>query len=216
MVIWKNEERARLHLVEHFDILLSEFDAYTRCLKNYFEKDCNVDDEIIENVEVVHKLESKCDSKRRELKEFLYKGGMLPETREDIVKLIDANDKIANKIEYVTDFYTLQKIHIFHTVIGSIYRINEVTGESLKILKRILEVFFFDYNVARKLTKEVQTLEHEVDKLERKFIIDVFSINTSLSEKMILRELINLIGDISDFAEDSTDIISNIMIKRPI
>ncbi len=216
MIIWKNEERARIYLIEHFDILLSEFDAYTKCLKAYFEKDCSIDDDIIKNIEVVHKLESKCDNKRRELKEFLYKGGMLPDVREDMVALIDANDRIANRIEYITDFYTLQRIHIFHTVIGSIYKINDITGESLKILKRVLEVFFFDYEIARKLIKEVQTLEHEVDKLERKFIIDVFSINTSLSEKMILRELINLIGDISDFAENSTDIVSNIMIKRAI
>ncbi len=216
MVIWKNEERARIHIVEHFDILLSEFDAYTKCLKIYFEKGCIIDDEVVEKIEVVHKFESKCDNKRRELKEFLYKGGMLPEVREDIVRLIDANDKIANKIEYVTDFYTLQKIHIFHKVIGSIYKINEVTGEALKILKRVLEVFFFDYNVARKFIKEIQTLEHEVDKLERKFIIDVYDINTSLSEKMLLREFINLVGDISDFAENSTDIISKIMIKRAI
>ncbi len=216
MVIWRNEERSRVYLIEHFDILLSEFEGYVDCFMTYFNKECTLDSEIIEKVEVVHKAEHRCDEKRKEFKEFLFKGGMLPEVREDLIKLIDANDRIANRIEYVTDFYTLQKIHIFRSVVEQIYKINELTHAGLKALKEVLEVFFVDHKKAREYIKKVQSIEHEVDKLERKFIRDVFDINTSLSEKMILRELVNLVGDISDFAENSADIISLIMIKRTL
>ncbi len=216
MVIWRNEEKSRIFLLEHFDILLREFEAYCNCFKVYFDKGCMIDSEVLERVEIVHKAESKCDDKRREFKEFLYSGGMLPEVREDLIKLIDANDRIANRIEYVTDFYTLQKIHIFHSLTDEIYKINELTYEGLKALRKVIEVFFIDHDKAKEFIKEVQHTEHEVDKLERKFIIEVFDINTSLSEKMLLREFINLVGDISDFAENATDIINIIMIKRAL
>ena len=211
MGIWRNEEKAGEYINKHFDTLIEEFDNYEDCFKSYFDNDCNVDDSIIEKVEKVHKDESSCDTVRREFKEFLYEGGILPEVREDL-----ANDRIANRIEYVTDFYTLQKIHIFHSIIDKIYEMNKVTREGLLHLKDALSVFLKDHDKAKELTKKVQEAEHEVDKYERKLIIEIFDMSVSLSEKIILREFINLIGDISDFSENSGDIINMIMIKRAL
>lgn len=216
MGIWRNEEKAGEYIINHFDILIKEFDNYADCLKNYFDNGCIIDDSILEKVEKVHKAESKCDAIRREFKEFLYEGGILPEVREDLMKLIDANDRIANRIEYVTDFYTLQKIHILHSTIDKIYEMNKITREGLEYLRNALSAFLTDYDIAKEFIKKVQKAEHQVDKYERKLIVEIFNINVSLSEKMILRELINLIGDISDFSENSSDIINMIMIKRAL
>ncbi len=216
MGLWRNEEKAEDYIIKHFDLVIEEFDYYTDCLKSYFENECRVDEAIIEKVEKVHKAESKCDTVRREFKEFLYEGGILPEVREDLMKLIDANDRIANRIEYVTDFYTLQKIHIFHSIIEEIYKMNEESRKGLISLKEALSLFFTDHDKAKEAILAVQKSEHIVDTYERKLIIKIFDMNVSLSEKMILRELINLIGDISDFSENSGDIINMIMIKRSL
>ncbi len=216
MGLWRNEEKAEEYILNHFDLVIEEFDYYTDCLKAYFDNDCKVDDSIIEKVEKVHKAESKCDSVRREFKEFLYEGGILPEVREDLMKLIDANDRIANRIEYITDFYTLQKIHIFHSIINEIYQMNEESKKGLLALKDALSYFLKDHDKAKEAILAVQKSEHIVDTYERKLIIKIFDMSVSLSEKMILRELINFIGDISDFSENSGDIVNMIMIKRTL
>jgi predicted phosphate transport protein (TIGR00153 family) len=216
MGIWRNEEKAGEYIIKHFNTLIEEFDNYDDCLRSYFDNGCNMSDAILEKVEKVHKDESSCDTIRREFKEFLYESGILPAVREDLMKLIDANDRIANRIEYVTDFYTLQKIHIFHSIIGKIYEMNKITREGLLYLKDALSTFLTNHDKAKELIKKVQQSEHEVDKYERKLIVEIFDMSVSLSEKMILRELINLIGDISDFSENSSDIINMIMIKRTL
>lgn len=216
MTFWRNEEKAVKILVEHFNIVTKEFEFYDDCIRSYFENGCIVNEEIIEKVEKVHKSEHRCDTIELEFKEFLIKGGILPEVREDLLNLIDRNDKIANRIEALTDFFTLQKIQIPKMVMDEIREINDLTRKALEDMKKALQIFFKDYTKAKEFMKKVREYEHESDKHERKLIKAVFESEKDLATKMLLREFIIFVGDVSDLAENSADVLDTIVVKRSI
>jgi uncharacterized protein Yka (UPF0111/DUF47 family) len=65
-------------------------------------------------------------------------------------------------------------------------------------------------------TKNVDEKESESDRVERDLLCRIFESDMELAEKLLLKDLVLMIGNISDRAEAAADRIGLVAIKRQI
>ncbi len=213
MGLWDAEKKVKEIILNHFSKIIDGSYHFENVFELYLEKNCDVDEEMLENIEKMHKIESEADKIRHELKEFLYEGNILPNLRGDLIRLIEKNDKIMNKLESLLDFYTLQKIYIHTTLKDDFRELIKLNTKTLEVTYEATKIFFEDLKEAMEKIKEIGRCEHNVDKKERELISKVFKKNISLSERILLREFVNLLADVSDLAENTGDILETIIIR---
>lgn len=156
-------------------------------------------------------LESEADLIRHEIRNKLYSGAYLPLLREDIYKMVESIDKVANAGEAVCDFFLNQRPVIPELLKA---RFLEVSQESLGIIKPLkLSVLCFfkgdcKISVVREHTLEVGLQESMVDKQEWDLTKAIFTTEEQVldfSHKRHLKLCLEDIVEVSDRAEDAAD-----------
>jgi len=156
-------------------------------------------------------LESEADLTRHLIRDKLYSGAYLPLLREDIYKLVESIDKVANAGEACCDFFLNQR-PFFPEALKAPFI--DVSRESLGIITPLkLSVLCFfkgecKIDVVREHTRAVGLQESVVDKQEwdlTKAILTTQEQTLDFSHKMHLRLCLDGIVEISDRAEDAAD-----------
>ncbi len=164
-------------------------------------------------VKDVRKYETEADSIRRNTETLMYLGAFLAHSRGDMLGLIEAVDKIANKAETVADVIYLQNLEIPDSLLKRYKEEYEYSMNAYNALEKAIELLFENTEETKKFVLEVEKWENEGDKVERNLMIDIFKLDLELARKIQLRELALQIGDIADRSEDASDRIEIIILK---
>jgi uncharacterized protein len=187
-------------------------DEFVEMANAYFEG--KTPEEVEEYCKRVRKCESKCDEYRRDIEHQLYGGAMMPGSRGDIFMLLESLDKVPNKAEDTANFIALVGPEVpkeYHEDMGAML---QLTVMCTKSLTNSINKMFKSLKKAHNEAHDVENIETEIDKLERQLIRRVFNSDLSLSHKMMIRELVVDFAAISDRAEDASDRVEIMAIKR--
>jgi len=148
----------------------------------------------------------------------LLQGGLLAESRKSILVLIEGNDTIANITEEILRMVVFERIEISLFIVSSLKMINDIT---LNQLLKYMEVFDkvmtkYDPDQMVQDIRQIETYEAQVDAIENELIIQVFSLNIPLANKLQFKSLIKLVSQISDEIEDLSDEIEIILSSRRV
>jgi hypothetical protein len=147
----------------------------------------------------------------------MYSGAFLPNFRGDLLGIIEAADKVANKAEYVADVLEIERPHIPAFLHEEIKRLLDRSIETYNALKQAIKYLFEDLNRVVEFVDETEVKEHEVDGIERNLLRKIFSIqDISQGQKMHLKDLVRSIADIADRAEDCSDRVQVVSLKRRV
>ncbi len=161
-------------------------------------------------------LESEADLIRLKIRDRLYSGAYMPVLREDIYKLVESLDRVANAAEKCCDTFLNQRPEIppeLRSLYADIIRISLGIGAPLKnavlcYLRGICPV-----EVSREHAKEVGLAESKVDSMEWDLTKQIFSSAISYGHKVHLRRCLDNIASVSDRAEDSADQLELVSLK---
>ena len=161
-------------------------------------------------------LESEADLIRLQIRDRLYSGAYMPVLREDIYKLVESLDRVANAAEKCCDTFLNQRPEIpneLKSLYADIVRTSLGIGEPLKnavlcYLRGICPV-----EVSREHAKEVGLAESNVDSMEWDLTKKIFSSKLSYGHKVHLRRCLDNIASVSDRAEDSADQLELVTLK---
>lgn len=172
--------------------------------------------EFDELVNKTHMAESCSDDLRREIEISLYEKALMPESRGDILGLLEAVDKIPNKAESVVFQIQTEAIRIPDEFKSALRKIININFNVFKDIKQAIRAVFKDIGKVRGITNEIDKKESSSDAMERSLIKNLFSSNIDIGEKILLKELIIEIGGISDRAENTADRLNIMAVKRLI
>ena len=201
---------------EHLGAVLNCYDLYIKATEKLLESGPGPEAE--ELALQVDKMESQADEARHKIIKSFLEGALLPESRREVLKLIELTDEIANKTESNIRQIALQQI-VFPTAIKSnISEINLKTKEQLVILRQVIESLFsnFESQINHEELIKLNSIESEIDRIEENSIKVVYSSKLELAEKFQLRDIIADIADVSDIVEDISDMIEIIMVLRKV
>ena len=211
-IFGKKEERIIELIKNHLDLVERTIESLRDYLNMYFSDG--------EKATVIYgriqTLESDADRVRRKVETDMYSGAFLPNFRGDLLGLIESVDKIANKAEFVADLIELQHPVIPDELKDGILRQIDLSLETFRMLKRSIEYLFEDLQKAGEYVILTEKREHEEDEVERGNIKKLFELDIERCAKLEIKEIIRSIGDIADRAEDSSDRVEIIILKRRV
>ena len=164
----------------------------------------------------VHKSESKADDIRREIEVVMYSKALFPESRGDILGLLETMDKVPNQAESAIRMIWNQHVTIPEKYHPQILQLVDVCSRTVDAMVDAAEKLFSDFTNAAVAVGKIDELESEADKIEAGLIEEVFSEPVDGIATIVFRDLIKQIAHISDRAENVGDKIRIIVAKRTI
>ena len=97
MQLFSKGKKAFELISEHLDAVLSCYDLFTQAIEKTMVTGPGPEAEAL--ALQVDKMESKADEARHKIIKSFLEGALLPESRREVLKLIELTDEIANKSE---------------------------------------------------------------------------------------------------------------------
>ncbi len=215
MALFFSKTNKLLEMLEEYLEKVAEcMEQARKTLFLYMEKGCC--DEFDELVTKTHMAESCSDDLRREIEISLYEKALIPESRGDILGLLEAVDRIPNKAEFVAFQIQTEALRIPDEFKSGLRKLININCDIFKDVKLAIRAVFKNIKEVRHITNEIDKKESGSDSMERDLIKELFSSDIDIGEKILLKELIIEIGSISDRAEDAADRLNIMAVKRLI
>ncbi len=167
-------------------------------------------------VDECHRTESTADDLRREIEMTLYGKALLPESRGDILGLLETFDRVPNAAETVLFMISCQRIDIPAEFAADTLRLVETNIETYSLVRKAFDALMTNPKQTLYVVKEVEDSESRSDRQERNLVGRIFDSEYSYGRKMMLKELIFRIGNIADRSENMADRIGIVAIKRKV
>jgi predicted phosphate transport protein (TIGR00153 family) len=178
--------------------------------------DHNTDGTFTFLTEQTHKFESKADDIREEITTLMYGKALLPESRGDIMRLLEELDVIPRVFERVLYMIKMQKLSIPEFIVPDIEKLVSVSLASFDLTLKQIENLLKRHREIRALVATIDYNESECDHIQRRIITKVFDSDLDPFLKMQLKELISCIGEISDQADRVSKRVNIISMKRRV
>ncbi len=211
MALW-GKQKAIIHKIEEYFAKVDECSRkFQTCMKTMITE--GNPENFRDSVREVSRLESIADDLRREIEHELYERALIPESRGDILGLLESVDKLPNTFESVC-YQTLQERIVFPKEFENKFLdLIDKNVEAYDLIKKASLGFFYNKDVKREL-EEVDTKESESDTIERDLIESIFTSKLDKADRILLKEIVVNIGNISDLALSSADRLTIAIIKR--
>lgn len=167
-------------------------------------------------VEHTHKMESRADDLRKKIEWEMYSKALLPESRGDILGFLETMDKIPNKAESILYQIQLQRLRWPEELTPSLRRIVDLTCEAIQLVYEAAKALISQEGDIHQLADRIDDKESECDHAERDIIARIFAMDIDTAEKALLKELIIELGTLTDRAENVSDRLTLLSVKRRV
>ncbi|MFH0812525.1 MAG: DUF47 family protein [Pseudomonadota bacterium] len=161
-----------------------------------------------------HKFESKADDIREEINELMYGKALIPESREDIMELLELIDSIPRLFEHLLHMIQAQKLVIPAFLVPEINELIRTSLESCELMTKQVEVLFNKSGSIRALISRIDQNESHCDHIEHHLVAKVFDSDIDPFQKLQLKEMVLYMGEISDQADRVSKRVNIVSLKR--
>ncbi|WP_175059342.1 TIGR00153 family protein [Thermococcus sp. 2319x1] len=163
----------------------------------------------------VKELEREADTLRRKIETMLYQGAFLPVNRGDYVRLSELVDSVADAAESAAHSLILAKPRVPADLKEEILELLDYSLRTYQLLEEAVKALNTNVDEAIEYAKKTEIAEEEADKIEYSLLRKVFeSEKITTFAKIIWDKVITKIGDIADRAEDASDQVLIMALKR--
>lgn len=163
----------------------------------------------------VRNLEHKADELRREIESHLYTHTLIPESRGDVLALLETTDHIPNRAKETLTEFSIERPEFPEQYREGYMQLVEHAVQSVDAVVNSTRAFFRDVNSVNDYLHKVYFFEKEADRDAEKVKREVFAdTSLELAHKMHLRYFALHIDLLADYAEDVADRLAIYSIKR--
>lgn len=213
--MWKKSaEKEVITLIEeHLTKVEDSLQSMISCLESYLQGDMSSSESYADKT---HEAESAADDIRLRIWELIHQGAFLPLFREDIMSLVAMVDKIAGHARSCSKFIVSQHPEIPQELKEEFLKIVRESAAALPPLQVGVIKLYQDFSIVREKIAEVNQIEGEVDHLEWDLSRHIFSTELPLANKIHLKQLLDVIVGISDVAQDVSEILDALILRKHI
>ena len=168
-----------------------------------------------EALNAVRDAEHRGDALRKTLENDLYAKTLIPESRGDVMELLESMDTLLGRFNGLLWQFDIEKPQIYQDFVDDFRELLQCSVEAVESTVRSSRAFFKNLNAVADHVHKVVYWEKESDKVSTRLQRAIFSREEiELSHKIHLRFFVKLIDRIADDAEDVTDRLNIYVIKR--
>jgi predicted phosphate transport protein (TIGR00153 family) len=213
-IFFKKKRQVESLIYQYLDNLKITQEHFTKAVNVCLEK-CD-DGNFDFLTEQTHKFESKADDIREEIKTLMYGKALIPESRGDIMGLMEAIDAIPSLFQLILYMVKTQKLVIPDFIATDIKELIEVSLRSCDLLVKEVEELFKKGKTIRELVAKIDLNESHCDHIERRIITKIFDSDIDPFQKLQLNSVVVRMGDISDHADRVSKRVNIISMKRRV
>lgn len=162
----------------------------------------------------VKRLESRSDHLRRSVERQLYAQTLIPESRGDVLGLLENLDSVMNNFEGTLWGFSIENPDIPAEYHDDYKVLTEQVTAAVESLVLASRSFFRSAETVGDHMHKVMFYEKEADKVSTKLKRRIFDSGLDLASKQHLRHFVELIDNIADRSEDVADRLAIYAIKR--
>ena len=168
-------------------------------------------------LEDITQTENQGDSLRRSLEEQLYVQTLIPESRGDVLELLENMDTLLDCFKGAMWRFEIEYPTIPPEMHNDFKELVACVVESVEAMVRSARAFFKDIAAVSDHIHKVSYWEKQSDKVSTRLQRNIFRLNElQLSHKLQLRDFVIHVDQIADQAEDVADKLSIYVIKRSL
>ena len=167
-------------------------------------------------VQELGELESRDDALRRSIETQLYRQTLIPESRGDVLGLLETLDKVHGLMEGGLYALSIEKPAIPENLVPLFQDLTTAAVNAADHLILASRAFFTNIDDVSDHLREVMRYEKDADKISTELKRTLFESDLDLSEKLHLKSFVEYIDDVADGAEDVADRLGIYTIKRAI
>jgi len=182
-------------------------DAYLKANKESFTR----------KIEEITDTEHQGDALRRSVEEQLYVKTLIPESRGDVLELLESMDSLLDRFKGVLWQFEIEQPEILLEFNEDLKELVLCVVETVEAIVRSSRAFFTNVFSVSDHIHKVSYWETQSDKISTKLQKNIFKCQElRLSQKLQLRDLVRHVDKIADRAEDVADKLSIYIIKRSL
>ncbi len=188
--------------------------AFKGAIVQYF---ANHDRQVLKSASAgVHRAESTADDIRRQIEDLMYSKALFPESRGDILGLLETMDKVPNQTETAVMKILNEHIEVPAELCERIIELIEISCRCVDAMIDAAEKLFSEFTAAAVAVGKIDELESKADRIEAELIESIFGRDMDGASKILLRDFVKSIAGITDRAENVGDRIRIIVAKRSV
>ena len=214
MIFVNKQKKIESQITQYNQQVATCMDIFKEALRQYCE---NPDREAIKGeFDKVHKAESLADDIRQDIGVMMYSKSMFPESRGEVLGLLENMDKVPNQAEAVVHMIWNQRISIPEELHSEILGLVEVCCRCVGAMLEAADKLFTNFTNATVAIGKIDELESEADRIEALIIGRIFTSEMDAHDTILVRDLVKNISAISDKAENTGDRMRITVAKRSI
>jgi predicted phosphate transport protein (TIGR00153 family) len=175
-----------------------------------------VNEDCMRHQQRVSQLERKCDDLRRSIETVLLTQMLIPESRGDVLRLINLLDGLLDRIKRELLSMTIEAPHLPKSLHEDMKRLVRAICACIDSTVLASRAFFVDQRSVRDHVHKIGLHESEADAVSIRMKQKIFGSERDLAEKMMLRDFIDSLDRLADQAEDVGDQLSIFSLRRSL
>jgi hypothetical protein len=203
-------------MIENYlDMVAKSALLFNEAVKDYIaHNDSRFDRQLKE----VTDIENAADKLRHDIKYRLYRFMLIPESRGDVLGLIENLDNVVDLAKKTVTHLSIEKPIILDFLTYDFLELAELSCKAVEEIVRGTRAFFNEVKLVNDYINKVHFYEHEADKVEEGLKRKIFNSEKipDLAHKLHLAYFATRIADPSDEAESVGERLSVYAIKRSV
>ena len=174
-------------------------------------------DSFAEHLEHIVETEKSADTLRRSIEDLLYRKTLIPESRGDVLELIERMDTLLGQFKGVMFRVEIERPFIDPLFHADLDTLNNTAVQAVEAATLSVRAYFKDVSQVADHMHKIAFWETESDKASTRLQKSIFADRQlDLAEKMQLRDMVKHIDRIADQAEDLAERLAIFVIKRSL
>jgi predicted phosphate transport protein (TIGR00153 family) len=187
----------------------------TLCMRAAIQSYLGGDDEDFQSrLELVSDYEKKADELRRSTQSMIYTYSLIPESRADVLGLLENLDSVIDRAKQVVQEFDVQEPDV---EVGYFDLYLQVTNKSVKAVEQVVDAaraFFRNESRMRDCINKVDFYEGEADRAGFRLKKQIYQSDLDLARKHHLRYFADALESLSDIAQEVSERLTIASIKR--
>src|SRR6056297_2220792 len=214
-ILFGKAKNIEAEIEQFFDKISEAGLIFSAGIKDYLDGDF---EQFHNRIKDINKQEGEADNLRREIRYYLYTKMLIPESRGDVLGLLETSDNVIDMTKTVLSHFDIENPTIPSELNSEFLKLADASVNALSNLVKANRAFFKNNNIIHDYIHKVHFHEHEADRIEEKLKKLIFQSENygGLAEKLQLRDFVTYISSLADESEDVAERLSVYSIKRSI
>jgi predicted phosphate transport protein (TIGR00153 family) len=209
-MLFKRNKALEAQIDEYLDLLVNGGLQFKQGLKLFLD---GRTEEFDQRLMDLRDTERRADRLRRSIETELYMHTLIPESRGDVLGLLESADKVLNAFAATLLNFALQTPDTLTDLRELFEDLGANAVLASEAMVRAIRAYFRDLNAVRDHISQAQFFRGEANTLAERYLRNVFARDLRLSHKLQLRSFTDHLESIAEEAEDVCDRLAIATIK---